>query len=268
MSFGKNLCTVAALCFIPLAGTYAADSGYVPSPAAVAYTNELDAALNDNDYAKVLDKTNRPGTIDNLNAASEWARKKMLAGGSIIYPLISATNMWKVGAAVPAGNKLAANKDTAVAIVMYALAIDYVDGVKCADLTAPKLGIDRIISQYTPALRYIATLQQDKQKEVVESGLYLEHMTASMRGNDDYLCRFGVQNSVNYYRNHWQEILEATAAGSGRIKTPQDIPDDPSYRPEYVPAETSAPIQAKMRQQLPAFLSRVVALTAKLPASK
>jgi hypothetical protein len=169
----------------------------------------------------------------------------MMAGKSVIVPLLYSTKLWVVGSANP---QYAALRETATLITIYSLMVIYADGVKCADQTAPGHRIDAVATQYREPLEMLATLPVAQRTTIIEAAARMEAHTAPLRTNDNYLCRFGIQETIDNLKKG--QTLKELQPQPGQLGKQLFIQDDLDYEPEYVSREQWEPEQQKSRSRL------------------
>ncbi len=186
----------------------------------------------------------------------------MMAGKSVIVPLLYSTKLWVVGSA---NSQYANLRETAALITIYSLMVTYADGVKCADQTAPGHRIDAIVTQYRDPLKMLATLPVAQRTIIIETAARMEAQTAPLRTNDNYLCRFGMQETIDNLKKG--QKLKELQPQPGQVGKQFLIQDDLDYEPEYVPREQWEPKQRKSRSNfLPAFTALLDEMNSALSA--
>ena len=86
-------------------------------------------------------------------------------------------------------------------MALYSLALVAVDGVKCADKSAP--GRHYETSSCSTAMNCAAAdAPVVTRNNIIVAALGLETKTATLRGNDIYLCRFGLEETQYSLKKH------------------------------------------------------------------
>src|SRR5882724_1241294 len=215
------------------------------------YVASLDKLLAERNYGELANAVGASSDSSLISPALDWGQSRMMAGKSLIVPLLYSTKLWAVGSASPQSANL---RETAGLITIYALMVTYADGVKCGDQTAPGHRIDAIAAQYREPLKMLAALPADRRTALIEAAARMEAQTTLLRGNDNYLCRFGMQETIDALRKHEGEEPKELPPQPGQAGKQFLIPDDPDYEPIYIAREQWEPKQRKNRANfLPAF---------------
>jgi len=65
----------------------------------------------------------------------------------------------------------------AVLVVLYAMELMHVDGVKCQDPSAPAHRRDQLFGEFRPIWKYAATLSDEERATIVRAAVKLEQVT-------------------------------------------------------------------------------------------
>ncbi len=233
------------------------------SAAEIDNASALDKLLADHDYTGLADKMlKRPDKaliVPNLN----WAKARMLAGASQIVPLLYAQMLWGIASSNP---QFADLKETAGAAIVYALLLTYADGAKCPDQTAPQHHFDTIMQRYTAELQFVAQMPNDRKDTLFRTVIAIEQQTALRRPNDNYLCRFGLQEMQDSLAKYPPtEVQEPPGPGKLYSKT-MVTQYDPNYEPKFLPREQWEPKQAAQRARFATLLPTIVDRFKNVPA--
>lgn len=245
-------------------GTRAASAETVsPQPAPDTLTAEqrdymatLDRFLAAQDYNSLATQILKPSSSAHLKPALDWTRTGTMSGRSIIVPLVYASLLWELGVNYP---QFADFKTSSGIVALYALLVAHADGPKCADPTAPSHRIEMIGKQYRKQFETIAALPDDKRRQAINAAINMERTTAELRANDKYLCRFGVQETLDILQRHQGEKLKETTPKSDFAGFEIELPLDARYEPSFLPREQWAKKQAALRADFPKLLASFVA---------
>ena len=86
--------------------------------------------------------------------------------------------------------------------------------------------------------------------------LQMESTLAPKRGNDNYLCRGGLQEMQDYIQTHDTTKLPRET-GPGIVGSNVTIPYDPAYEPKYRTRDEWEPKQQQLRQTFAALLDKI-----------
>jgi len=120
-------------------------------------------------------------------------------------------------------------------------------GTKCADQSAPGHRIDQLLADYGPVIAYLKTKPAKFKAKVIDAAIALEKRTASLRKDDDVLCRGGLE-----------EMMAGIEAGEtkeaptppGQVGKTIVVDPPPGYAPKFVAPETYKPMQEKARSEI------------------
>jgi len=205
----------------------------------------LDKLLSEHNYAELANSTRNSSDSSLIVSELDWGKTRTMAGKSVIVPLLYSTKLWVVGSANPQYANL---RETAALITIYSLMVIYADGVKCADQTAPGHRIDAVATQYREPLEMLATLPVAQRTTIIEAAARMEAHTAPLRTNDNYLCRFGMQETIDNLKKG--QTVKELQPQPGQVGKQFLIQDDLDYEPEYVSREQWEPEQRKSRSRL------------------
>jgi hypothetical protein len=141
----------------------------------------------------------------------------------------------------------------------YALLLVNADGVKCADQSAPAHHIDTILIRYHAPLEYLSRLPDDKKDLLIHKAISLEAKNARRRENDNYLCRFGLQEMQASMQKFGEGKEVPTQPG--HIGKTVELPYDPTFQPQFLPGAQWGQKQAEARTH---FMSLLTSLTDQL----
>ncbi len=228
------------------------------------YMTALDRYLGAQDYTALANAILKPGPSEDLKPALAWARAGTLKGHSIIVPLIYSSLLWDLGVSFP---QFADFKTSSGIIALYALLVAHADGPRCSDPTAPSHRIDVIKHDYRKQFETIAALPAAKQHDALAAALRMERETAPLRGDDKYLCRFGMQETLAILQQHHKEKVVEKTPKSAFAGFEIQIPADAPYEPSFLPRDEWAAKQAALRASFPQLLANLIAGLEAKPAA-
>jgi len=141
---GALLLTQIALHLAGCAGSPATEPGIAgaarqsPPPEAAYseqqrnYVASLDKLLAERNYGELANAVGASSDTSLIGPALDWGQSRMMAGKSLIVPLLYSTKLWAVGSASP---QYANSRETAGLIAIYSLMVTYADGVNFAQGT-------------------------------------------------------------------------------------------------------------------------------------
>ncbi|MGE3622433.1 MAG: hypothetical protein AB7H77_00985 [Bdellovibrionales bacterium] len=223
------------------------------------YLKQLDKLLAERNYLELGNKVMRPADVSYVGPVMDWAKLKTFTGKSEIVPLLYAQLLWGLAGTNP---QFADLKETAALMTVYALLVNYADGSRCADPSAPSHHINTIFTNYRGQLQYISQLPDHKRDRLARTAMAMEQKLAPMRGDDDYMCRFGLAE-INHGLEKYGEGKDVPDS-QGHIGRTKEIPTDPDFRPQFLPREKWEVKQAEARTHFPELLA-ALAHPARLP---
>ena len=215
----------------------------------------LDRLLAAQDYKTLAEQILSPKISAHLKPSLDWTRTGTLTGRSIIVPLIYASLLWELGVNYP---QFADFKTSSGIVALYALLVAHADSFKCADPTAPSHRIELIGEQYRNQFTALAAEPEVKRRDAITAAINMERTIAELRGNDKYLCRFGMQETLDDLQKHQGEPVTARPK-SAFAGFEIELPRDPDYEPSFLPRDEWAKKQAAARAGFPAMLAGVLA---------
>jgi hypothetical protein len=226
----------------------------------------LDKLLAAHDYKALHDKMLASPDPSLVVPTLNWAKARMIGGASVFVPLLYAQLLWAVASS---SQQYAFLKTTAGLIIGYSLLVTYADGVKCADQTAPQHHRDVILSQYGGEFQSVAQLPDQDKDRVFHTNIEMEQGIAPRRQNDNYLCRFGMQEIRDSLEKHPAKETPGTPGSATHVGKVMDVQVDLDYQPTFLSREEWEPKQTAQRAQfatlLPAIFDRYKNVPAPLP---
>jgi hypothetical protein len=232
-----------------LAQTMAAPGRPVPGDSA-----QLDAWYDQKDYGPLTQRLRSVRNESEVLLDISWEQKKLIDGGGFMVAYATLYDTWRVGAALPAesGTQF---KDGAVVAFLYALDLAIVDGVRCADPSAPGHRVDQLVMQNRDLVRYLVSLPIARRMELGSISLQLEAATAPIRREDSVLCSGGMEEISHDLKANGDNPLPSDPSRPGGYV----VPSAPGYNPGFLAADQVAPKLAQARRQLPANLTKFLA---------
>ena len=232
------------------------------SQAQLSYMKLLDQLLADRDDGKLaselLGKTDYPMALAGL----DWARDRLKAGAGLPVQLLYVRDLWRLGT-----DQNESLRETASLITLYTVGVVLADGVKCADKTATEMALNRFLDSqsFMLTLQLYKHLPKDKQDLYLVTAVRMEASTAPRRSNDEYLCRWGVENFDDYEKKHGNAGVTEGPSPDG-VGTTKLYPVDPTYHPRFLSPEEWKPAQVSMRPQLSNLITAAIShVTARMP---
>ena len=99
-----------------------------------------------------------------------WLKAKIEAGGGFLPVIFYARDLWGAGQSNPVADPDKDPRVTAGFMILYAYALILVDGMKCADNSAPGHRLDQVFEIDAPILKFIWAKPQ-KLKEKIINGV-------------------------------------------------------------------------------------------------
>jgi hypothetical protein len=230
----------------------------------------LDAALARGDWGFLGRTVRDPGSAENMMRLANWERYQTYRGGgyNVAYMYVStlamAANSYDKAAAkdpsfAPMANGL---RRGALAQLLYTYAVLSVDGVRCADPTAPQAHRDQI-SRFTQELnRSTDALSIPERLGAIEAAMRQERELAPVRDLDPQLCRGGVAELTAALTAH-PDRTTTTGPQPGYPGANVMVPIDPSRPPAYSDSAQWAARQQTVRDGLLDQLAAVIGMSRK-----
>ncbi len=228
----------------------------------------LDEALARRDWAYLGEATRNVGTLQNAMKLLNWERYQIYRGSgyNVAYmyssTLTTAANSYDKAAAQDPRLAPTARgfRQAALAQLLYTYAVLAVDGVRCADPTAPQAHRDQITG-FTRDLRFSITqfLPQDR-FSVLTAALKQEELLAPVRDPDPDLCRGGLDDLGEALESH-PDRATTTGPQPGYPGTNVIVPIDPTRPPKYSDRAEWLTRQQKARAGLPDALGAIISLS-------
>ncbi len=235
----------------PLVAPPASTPNPFPEPAVdSALAVRLDALVAAEDWKGLREAVSPLNDPPTMLKATNWLKAKADTGGSFIIPFLYARNLWLFTEAARMSNKETADTDgvrnQAALMSLYAVALVHMDGMACADHTAPEHWLTSLAqSEAGSALRYWRDQPADLKDHTVRVAVGLEAITARRRRAEDPLvCSGGLD-----------ELGAGIAAGTvgegkaepGHIGRVHEVKPPPGWKPSFKSASEYLAKQDKER---------------------
>lgn len=234
---------------------------------------ELDAALAKRDWPTLADAVTGVNDLDAASRMATWERYQVYRGGgyNVVFMYVrtlsdmadsyerAALNNPELDASAKSLRKAALSQ------LLYLHAIIKVDGVRCADATAPIAQRDRIMEAAAPFMQAGQALEKRALVSALMGAAQQERLTAQVRDADPDLCRGGIEE-IGETLEKYPDRAKVAGKVPGRPGTTIDVPVDFSRAPRYSDPETWDSKRALARTGLEDVLGEMVGLTrAKTP---
>ncbi|WP_217429808.1 hypothetical protein, partial [Sphingomonas bacterium] len=222
-----------------------------PMPTDVA---ALDAMVARDDGAALSRRL--AGVSDGAQAELDlnWERDRLFNGAGFLVAFAYMTDLWRVGTALP-GRQGDQIKQSAALYFVYAIDLVRLDGVRCADATAPEHRRRQLFAQNQPLVAFLRGLPRSTRMTIGSLSLAWESATATRRRDDPVLCADGMESMTAGLKAAGDAPLRHVPNAPGTFGRTYAVPPAPGYRPRFVPAAQSMAEQADRRRALPAYLT-------------
>lgn len=216
---------------------------------------ELDALVAARNWGGLSTALSQAADGESLMRKLEWLRSRIPAGGPSLLGFTAIRDTWKVGVNVKEPDP---NKDfriTAGMLTLYTYEIILIDGAKCEDQTAPAHRVEQPLKFGGPALAYLKTQSNEFVAYTVDSAIALEKKTATLRKEDDLLCRDGMEQMKAGMERGKQHEVTTPSVDIGKtiaVEAPRN------WAPTFLPPEKYRPLQDQARAGMKSALSQLV----------
>lgn len=234
---------------------------------------ELDAALAARDWGRLVTAINGVPSLDAANKMADWERYQVYRGGgyNVVFMYVRTLSDMAASyerAALKNPDYAEAGKGlrmAALSQLLYLQAIIKVDGVRCADATAPVAQRDRIMEASAPFMQAGLALEREALVTALTAAAQQERLTAKVRDADPDLCRGGLEEIGDTLKKY-PDRARAAGKVAGRPGTTIDVPVDFSRPAHYSAPKTWDAKREQARIGLEDMLGGMVGLTrAKAP---
>ena len=241
----------------------------VPPP---ANATALDLLLTNKQYdqlGEALSYRHGDETFRNMN----WEKDKLLQGASAYISFVyvfdlrlaasvaalNAERLASLNASISAreAKRAVELEEDAALVLLYVFELVAIDGMKCQDVTAPAHRRDQLFQIYADVWTDIAEMPKDRRTRLIAAAIDIEQRTASLRADDDFLCRNGIEERRAALAKNANTPLTQTQQPSAPGKT-VEVLVDPDYQPKFLAPEVSLPKQAEIRAAMPKRLPQMI----------
>ncbi len=221
--------------------------------------SELDAMFERNDMFPLTARLRDAQIASEIVMDMNWLQAKLYNGAGFFMAYAYMHDLWRLGSAIPgdAGEEM---KQSAGMIFVYSLVLVTVDGLRCADVTAPVGRRDQLFSQNQPLIYYVRTQPRTTRMTLGTMALEIEVATATVRKNDCVLCSGGLAQIKEGLEAQGQSPLPQVPNAAGVLGKTFAVPAAPGYTPQFVDEDVWGAKQAAARRELPASLTRFLTL--------
>ena len=228
----------------------------------------LDDAVARRDWTYLSSVVRDPGSAENMMRLLNWERYQTYrgAGYGVTYMYVStlamAANSYDKASAKDPGFAQTARglRMGALTQLLYTYAVIAVDGVRCADPTAPPAHRDQIAG-FTEELRIsVNQLSHQERITVLMAAVRQEQELAPVRDPDPDLCRGGLDDLGEALKSH-PERAATTGPQPGHPGTNVLVPIDPARPPKYSDRALWTVRQDKVRDGLADALGALVGMS-------
>jgi hypothetical protein len=245
---------VTLLSSAPPTSIAAEDKSTVPAGASPSNT-ELDALLKAKDWTHLSSALSSPRDSAAFARVLDWLHVRLDEGAGFMVAYAYMRNLWTAGNALKAEDPAKDLRLTAGMIALYAYELIVLDGAKCEDQTAPGNRVSQLFSLNPALFSFLKSRPANLKEYVVTIALAFEKKTASLRGDDDLLCRDGMdQMKAGLERGTQQEVPNT----SGHFGKTIAVTPPAGWTPKFVPPETYIPIQKKARAAMRENLLKLI----------
>jgi hypothetical protein len=222
----------------------------------------LDAALAKNDQS-IFNLLMQQKDVAQVSLDLNWERSRIFEGAGYGVSLAYMYDLWRLATFIDNRGQRAETspesiKQTAVAFALYNVALLIVDGVRCADPTAPNYNLTNLLQGAQPILAYGRVLSAERQQQAVLIAQQVEQATAPLRRNDPLICDGGVDQFIQALAAGKARTSVAVPAQPGEVGAARVLPDTPTGRERFRDLEVWQPEQQKLREGLAARLGQIL----------
>ena len=220
-------------------------------PSQTAYEQRLDDLLAARDW-NALGRELSTGKTTPRDM--DWLHSRVDAGGGLMLTILYARDLWVVGKQQGVGDVDKDLRITAGLISLYALEQISIDGVKCADVSAPGRRVDQVLAARRETLAFLSAEPPEVKTNIIDLALALEAHTAPLRPDDDLICRDGLeQMRASLATGRQRELPAAPGQNKTVVVTPP-----PGWKPSFRTVDVYRPLQEKARAGMREILVRLL----------
>jgi hypothetical protein len=244
-----------AAAFIPRTASQAAQpAATLPLP---SNTEELDALLQAHDWKKLSALLSKDDRAKGLGLNLQWLRTRLDAGGGTLLGVLYSRDLWLVGVAYNVEDPQKDLRIFAAKIALYTFALIWIDGAKCGDLSAAPGRAGQLVAARHDALAFLRKQSADFRERIVDAAIAMEQETASLRDDDDYICRGGMEQMRAGIEKGSRKEIPTPPGGVGRSI---EVEAPAGWSPSFVSPMVYLPLQDKHRAEMKDSLRKLVGL--------
>ncbi len=252
----------AALLLLYAAPLHAADADAPKQPEARTYTpqqkelmNTLDKLVAEQDYLQFGQTLAKANEGPQISAALDWGRARVLDGGGLLVQATYSALLWSTADMNPDYEFM---RQTSDLMAVYALLATMADAQKCADKSAPEHHLTSIAQGYKRQFTHAAQLPAKQKQVIIDTAMAMERKLAPKRGEDKYLCRFGLQEHIDISQKYGDKAYDEVPKQPGQIGRQMALRNDRDYTPKFRPREQWEKKQEEVRATFPELLSKIL----------
>lgn len=218
---------------------------------------DLDAMSLQPSAEPLLARLRRTTTPQDILLDMNWEQIQLYDGAGYGIAIAYMFDLWRIGSILPPAQG-DPTKQTAAMMFVYAFELIALDGLKCADPTAPEHRRDQLFTQNRGIVAYMSGLPLNTRMTLGTISLSIELATAPLRQNDTVLCSAGLVQMSEGLKAQGDKPLPQVPTPPGMLGTTYAVPPPPGFVPGFVAADVWGPRQVEVRRQLPATLTRLL----------
>ncbi len=243
---------LAVLLASPPAG---AQSQPTPAVRPLPSDADLDALLAARKWNDLGEALSHPDSAASFSRGMGWLHTRLDAGGGLMLGILYARDLWIVGKSQNVVDPARDMRMTAGMITLYTYEIIFIDGAKCEDKSAPEHRLEQLLSARRETLAYLKQQPPEWKANVVNIAIAFETKTANARGDDDLICRGGLEEyRVGLERGTQREVPNT----DGHFGKTVDVRPPDDWMPNFVAPAVYKPLQEKAREAMRATLFRLI----------
>lgn len=245
--FLSSLASVAAI---------AQENNSATTTDAVPSDSDLDALLAAKDWQRLGPAIVRPHyDFPSLARVLNWLHVKVYSGAGLLVTLAYMRNLWIAGSALKVDDRGKDLRMSSGLLGLYAYELIVIDGAKCEDRTAPSHRLDQLFSLNSATFSFLKSQPAAWKVKTVDIALALEKRTTPLRGDDDLICRDGLEEMrAGLERGTQQEVPHT----DGHFGKDIAVAPPPGWVPKFVSPATYLPMQTSARATMRDSLLKLV----------